>query len=406
MIKAGRFTAGAIMVAFGIGLLLNQITDTDYISAMFRYWPLILIALGVEYLIISAVNRKGDRQVQFAFMSVVGAVVISFVVGTLVQGQLLFNVSADGVNFLKGKRFEKETYYYAPDSSTQNIKIENMLGDVTIEQGEGDRIEVRTIVYVRHGNEASAQKIADQSEVRFVSGSTLIIQTEAERYRAFLFNNRPQMDLHITLPKQSTGYNYEVKLKNGDFEASDITASNELSVSTTNGDVFITNIKANTYIETTNGEIEGSVVVGNVYMKTTNGDIEALELDGDVELRTTNGDIVLEGATGRVQLATTNGDIEIFDANRAVIASTTNGDIMIQSHSVGGDWNVKTNNGNIELKVPADGSFRVAGRTGNGKLRTDLDLKISKKEISGSIGSGTYLLDLTTQRAIEIFTLN
>ncbi len=56
--RVGSVTAGLSMVAFGVMLLLHSLLGIMSYSAIFSWWPLILIGMGIELLISNFLQRK------------------------------------------------------------------------------------------------------------------------------------------------------------------------------------------------------------------------------------------------------------------------------------------------------------------------------------------------------------
>ena len=126
---------------------------------------------------------------------------------------------------------------------------------------------------------------------------------------------------------------------------------------------------------TTNGAITISGLSGDVEVKTTNGPVQAIALSGAIDARTTNGtlDVGLAALSGRrVSLRATNGPLELRlpkDGGADVSASTTNGSIHLTGNMAvstreasrgrvaarinGGPVEIETTNGGIRIRAGA-----------------------------------------------------
>jgi hypothetical protein len=70
-----------------------------------------------------------------------------------------------------------------------------------------------------------------------------------------------------------------------------------------------------------------------------------------------------------------------------------NGRINIRSNDFGGDWDIYSAVGDIDLYLPLTGNYTVEGSSGYGDIVTDLPgLVIDKKNLSGQIGTGEFKL--------------
>ena len=66
-IRVGRYTAALLLVCTGVLLLLDEWRGTDYIFMLQRWWPLLFILLGVEYIVRYTLSRLLGRRKEFRF---------------------------------------------------------------------------------------------------------------------------------------------------------------------------------------------------------------------------------------------------------------------------------------------------------------------------------------------------
>lgn len=127
-------------------------------------------------------------------------------------------------------------------------------------------------------------------------------------------------------------------------------------------------------------------------------------------LRTVNGSVTTDGAGGGQLLRSTNGRITVRAAHDSVEAHTTNGSIQVELVETPGhlDVDLGSTNGSITLALPRGAGGRVAARTVNGSVRSELPLTIegaaSRKRLYGRLdASGPGSIDLrTTNGSIRI----
>ncbi|RAV17650.1 DUF4097 family beta strand repeat-containing protein [Paenibacillus contaminans] len=372
MLKVGRYTAAALMVLVGALLLIDQSTGSSYLAKAVEWWPAVLIALGVEYMLFSFIYHKGERQLKLDLGGVMIAVIIAaIVVGTTQAGKISFDwfnvVSGNG-----GQKFEKEATTVPLASGTEQIELDNTNGPIYIKSGAVTGILIEATVYVDMSDTAEAEKIADLSKIEYKEGSKLHIEAKGEPYSGKLGIRRtPRMDLVVTVPETS-GYDFDFETRNGKIEVDRIAAKSRLKLQTTNGSLTLTDIN------------------GNTEARTTNGSINAANIKGDAELKTTNGSVDISQVEGKVKVESTNGKIILDQAGREVIAITSNGKIEARSNTIGGDWELRTTNSKVETELPSTGNFTVDGATTNSSVDTDLPLSKDKNSIEGKIGTGEH----------------
>jgi hypothetical protein len=132
---------------------------------------------------------------------------------------------------------------------------------------------------------------------------------------------------------------------------------------------------------------------------TSNGPIHVNSIDAPAHLRTSNGPVRVVGVKGAIDVQTSNGPVNITDAAGPATLRTSNGPIELSMDSIA-DVRASTSNGPITLRIPSSAGAALRARTSNGPIDTDFDLRnedrISKHNISGTIGSGGPMLDLST----------
>jgi hypothetical protein len=142
----------------------------------------------------------------------------------------------------------------------------------------------------------------------------------------------------------------------------------------------------------------------------------------DLKLGTHNGVVVIANITGRVNAATHNGEVTTEKISGTTVIETHNGSVICKE--ISGDAQLKTHNGSIKASyseagpsvcdisivayngsinfaAPADFSAQVDASTHNGAVNTDLAItvkgKVSKRKLTGTIGTGQGKLHLETR---------
>lgn len=391
MKKVGKYTAALLLVAVGVLLLIDFTMDTNWLGKAANWWPLIIIGLGLEYLILGLFARDPEKKVGIAFGNLFFSVLLSLGVLIFTQASS-FNVFGNwgihigGISLAdeSGIKYEKETVV-SLDSQVKRVKLQNHNGHVIMAAGDVQHIEIEIDLYVPKSLEDEAEDIVNNSKiVTNNAGSTLELRADGKEYRLFGVKQKPRMNLTVTVPRDHA-LDYELDLVNGKVQADGINIIDTFKADTTNGAIVISNMN------------------GNVVADTTNGTVTVTDVKGDVHADTTNGKVILERISGVVNAETTNGSIEMNDVRDAVTADTTNGSVIVRTNQLGGNWKLDTTNGKIEVFLPEDASFQVKGETSWGKITSDFPLDIDKKNASGSVNGGTYKLHIDTNSSIGIY---
>ncbi|MFH1718796.1 MAG: DUF4097 family beta strand repeat-containing protein [Planctomycetota bacterium] len=239
-------------------------------------------------------------------------------------------------------RYETTVQLSAPLSAGSTFAAQTHNGSITIEGADVSDCSVTATIVGQAGTEEEAQEIAEKTKVTLEpSGNTLTAKIEKPTLR---MNQSVSVSLDITVPNK-------------------------------------TNLKLTTH----NGAVEITNITGTIDAITHNGKVTATAVDGSATLETHNGSITSREISGDAQLKTHNGSVKAFYSEAA--QSVCNISIV-------------TYNGSIEFAAPPDFSGHVRASTSNGSVHTDLPItisgKMSKSEITGTIGTGEGKLHLET----------
>jgi len=161
-------------------------------------------------------------------------------------------------------------------------------GGIRVEGWDGTEIRVQARVTTRARSDGDAAELAREVEVLSAPGR---LSTEGPRTRG----------------RTSWSVSYRIQVPVG----------TELDLSTTNGGISVTGVRAAVEVRSTNGGIRLEDVEGSVRARTTNGGVQAFfspgaALQHDTDLQTTNGAVSLHlpaGVSARIEASTRNGGI-------------------------------------------------------------------------------------------------
>lgn len=132
-------------------------------------------------------------------------------------------------------------------------------------------------------------------------------------------------------------------------------------------------------------------------------------VNSTVDLETKRGDIHVRGVQGSMVRAhiTLEGDIQLTDI-RSVFVQAENimGDILFDGELVsGGSYDVKSMQGNINIRIPDDSSFRLVATapltrsiTLGSFAHSGLSFLSDGRKVVGNVGDGRSSLNITNQR--------
>lgn len=380
--KVGRWTVAGALIVIGVTLLLNQWAETNLFLQMIPWWPVLLIALGIEVMVSYSRGKEDGRRRKF---DVAGLIVLSLIVvvgaGTALAQDLGFNISfRDGFNVAIGENGEPHELerLVIPVKEQQLLKLENDNGSIDIAAYDGNDVVVEPTLLLSAKREGKLEKI--KKEVRFdvnEKGHVMSVEVKRSKSQFSLFN----------LFRGDDFYAVRLQVK--------VPRALAVDAKTLNGKVVAQDVRGDVTLESLNGDIQIAKIEGNAVLETANGSIRGTDVSGSVHAETSNGSIHLQNVSEAVEVETTLGSIDLTDVAAAVRAETSAGSIVINSRKIGGNWRVFTSAGKIDVTLPETADARIRAETTLGKVTSDFPLDGGKGH-RGSVGNGTYDIDLET----------
>ena len=248
---------------------------------------------------------------------------------------------------MKAMRQEEATFAVGDlaviDADTSN-------GEVTVRGVEGAQ-EVHVVVTLR--TRGDTEEAAEERLDEIVYHATQDGQTVRLQYKA------SEQDKDV---RRWSGVDFEVT----------VPVATRVDADTSNGAITVETVSGRLDLDTSNGAIAILEVTGDVFADTSNGRISMSEVTGDVHADTSNGRIKLERISGTVRADTSNGDIELETIEGEVDADTSNGSIHYEGVPVGTNNTLRTSNGSITVRIPAETSIALKVDAEEGSIRSSL----------------------------------
>lgn len=416
--RIGRITLGLIFIAIGIVWALSRTYNFSIVNEVLKWWPLVLISLGVEIILWNIINGRANARLQVDVFSIILIIIVAVVCAGMYSGR---NIFKGEINFGNGSIFRSYKYEtklkktYTVDAKDKTaLHISDEYGDIKVDKSTSQNVEVEADIRIRNNDEEYAKKISD-SIVVISKDDPINIKTSIQQF----LGDRSKVegitvDYIIKVPQ-----NLSVQIDNqyGDVSLSNmskdvvindqngnISAQNVLSnlkVKDLYGDITVNNISGDVNIQDKNGNIRCSSTK-NLDVKNEYGDVTAEDVKGNVTVNDKNGKIKIKNASGDAKIDNQYGDVTVEDAAGEIGISDKNGSITAKRTDVN-DKNVTIDNqyGDVTLKLPKDqgGQFNVSNEYGD--LDNDFGLSVSKsnndnkKTINGSVGSGKAVFSIT-----------
>ncbi len=145
-------------------------------------------------------------------------------------------------------------------------------------------------------------------------------------------------------------------------------------------------------VRTVQGQIQIEKLKGDVAAETDTAKIRVNDIgSAHVHLRSLNGPIIVSNVrNGHVELTSIGGSIDMNAVNGPYVsANTTDGNITYRGNLGGaGDYSLTTHKGDINLFLPAAGSYPINARSVKGTVESDFQSQANSPEgASSPVGS-------------------
>ncbi|HEV2297527.1 MAG TPA: DUF4097 family beta strand repeat-containing protein [Candidatus Acidoferrales bacterium] len=438
---------GLLLILLGVLFLFSELRpEWDLWDFFYRYWPLLLILLGIaKFFDHFMATRTGEvRPPAITGGEIALIIVLFFVLGSIVAVHRVKRQLPDlGIDVDMGDMFEHPydwTTSLPVESARPNevVSISTPRGNISVHPSADDKLHVIVHKTASASDESEARKRADAVNVTVTatSGGYEIRPQESGDQAS-----RVRVDLEVQLPSQSSitaqashgnitviqmNGPLTVNSRSGDLDIHDITG--DVSLDMSHGDTRLMNVRGNVRLNgagteldltqisgdvTINGDFFGPIRARNVskslrytssrtnlllehlsgQVELDSGDLNVTDLPGSIQLTTSNKDVSLDNVTGHIELTGRRGNITVQ------FATPPREDVRITNDSA-----------NIEVTLPAQSSFDIMAVSRSGEIENDFQgaaLKITTtgdtKVLQGSYGTrGPHITLNNTYGTISI----
>jgi DUF4097 and DUF4098 domain-containing protein YvlB len=406
---------GAALILFGgVALAVTLQSATNPLTLYGRFWPLLLGVVALVEIIRHYSYKPGMGESRPALFSagklaLVGLIVVSGLAANRLaeaNPNFIARISMPaGLDRIRDDLFGEEYTFDALSGAAQLpagglVSISNRYGDVVVEAGDGDRVEVTVTPAVHAYDRAAAERVAGQLRLAVANNGTIVD----------VGTNRGEIDHEITT-------NMRVR----------VPKSASLRVAQAHGGITITGVggdRATLAIDATHAPVEIRDVAAAIEIKDAYDKVEVARSSGSLNILGRN-DVVVSDFGGAVRLEDsdsvklanlTSPTVDLVSVDHASVSienvSAPGGDALSASfHGAGaaskvnvqgehtsvavkkvqGDVTVKTTHDDISaqdvtgaLEVDASHASVEATSVGSLRVKTDHD-DVRAKNVAGSV---------------------
>jgi DUF4097 and DUF4098 domain-containing protein YvlB len=437
-----------VLIAIGVVLLLRNfgvISTYGFWMWFSRYWPLLLILLGLvklgEYAWARQTGNPPPRTGGGAIVFLVFFVIFGLTatrasrVDWRGMGKDMGADDPDVENFFNGvfgNRYDFTDSFSQPVSAATQIKILANRGDIKITASSDDQVHAIVQKALRSGSQGDANKLNEGTHPKFEQqGTVAVLDLTSGNFQ------RGQFDLDLQLPRATA---LSVNTHHGDITVSQRDSS--VDVTTDRGDINLDQVKGDAAVHLRHGSITAKNIGGNVTLdgsisntsisdvrgsvsmsgtywgdmelarvakqvrfNTSRTDLQFNRLDGEFNMQP--DDLRANGVTGPFRLETKSKAVHLEDTTGDIHIQDRNATIELRPKSPVGAIDVANVHGEIKVVLPANAAFQLDAQSISGDIENDFGIKVdnSRRDTSakGSVGKGGPTISLRTERGtIEV----
>jgi hypothetical protein len=162
---------------------------------------------------------------------------------------------------------------------------------------------------------------------------------------------------------------------------------------TSDAAVEFSNMTASLRFEMEGGTLYGKGNQGSVRVRARRTEVKLEGITGAVDLDTTNAVVLMQKITGPMTAVLYGADAQLLELSGALQLDIGGGNAEVAWGAITGDADslLKTNNGDLVVRFPANASCRVTARSSSGRITSDIPTikaPADATEIQGALGQG------------------
>jgi DUF4097 and DUF4098 domain-containing protein YvlB len=419
------------LIVIGLLFLLRNFGYTIPLFHNFaRYWPLLLVVIGLIRLAEYFAARGGQRPAPRLGAGTVFLLVVVIAAGIGVSrafhvrndfnwGSLRDNVDVDdNLMHMFGSEYtyDGEVTQAVPAGGAVRVNCDR--GNITVSSWDQPQVKVVFHKRIFAGSQGEADSTNRSTTPRVqLQGNAVEVQGNTEAAGA----KGVAADLEVFAPLKA---DVDVTARRGDVSVAQRTG--EVRVNSLRGDVTVDQVTGNVNVTTQHGSLHASNVTGSLAadgrlddlsldtitgsvlvtadifgdtrlsklekgatIRTSRTELQLARLDGDLTMDT--GDLQGDGVQGPFSLSTKAKDVSLRNSKGDIHIDDDHGDIDLESTSVAslGNMDLTTHHGDVHLRLPAKANFQFQIVTRHGDISSDFENVRSENRTGSSTAAGT-----------------
>lgn len=420
-----------LLIAIGVLFLLRNfgvIPRPAFWLWFARYWPILLIVLGVVRLFEYVWARQSGNPPPRMGAGAIVFLVFFIIFGLTTTG--ISRVNWEGVRDdwdidlgdngdvfgIFGNHYEFSDNFSQPISATQ-VRIINNRGDIKITASSDNQIHAIIQKKLRSNSQQDADHLNQATHPQLTQqGSVAILDLSGGDYQ------HGDFDLELQVPRTIA---LAASTHHGDLTVSQRDANVELS--TEHGDVSFDQVKGDAVVRLRHGSVRAKDIGGNITLDGSVSDTSIADVRGSVTMSGTYwGDMELAHIAKQVRFTTSRTELQLnrldgeFNMQPDDLrANSLTGPFRLQTRSkavhlddISGEVHIENRNatvelrpksplatidvsnihGEIKLELPDNAGFQLDAQSLGGEIDTDFDVRVDNTHrdatAKGTVGKG------------------
>jgi DUF4097 and DUF4098 domain-containing protein YvlB len=419
-----------LIVIGGLFLLRNFGFSIPLFHGFVKYWPLLLVLIGLVRLAEFFAARRALRPAPVMGGGTVFLLVIVIAIGAgltaALHGRNEINWGSvrdhvdidDDVMHLFGNEYTYDGEVTQEIPAGGAVRVNCDRGNITVNNWDHPQVKVVYHKRIFAGSRSEADSTNQSTAPRAqIEGTTVEVQGNTEGAGP----KGVASDIEVYVPVKA---DVDLSARRGDVSVSQRTG--DVKVSSQRGDVTLDQVVGNVNVSTKHGSLHVSNVTGNVTadgrlddlavdsisgtvfitadifgdtrlsklqkrvtIRTSRTDLQFAKLDGDLTMD--SGDLQGDGLLGPVSLSTKAKDVNLRNLKGDIHIDDDHGDINLESRSEAalGNLDLTTHHGDVHLLLPSKANFQYQVVTRHGDISSDFESVRSESRTGASTATGT-----------------
>ncbi len=304
--RVGTFSLGILLVIIGLLILFGGIKGVSGALLILKFWPVILISIGIEVLYFVYRNKGAEVKLKYDVLAI-------FIFITLVMissGVFIFNEFMDDevsnviMGDIKSKAYSdmmiKEYEYNKKD--IESIVIENS-GNISIKKSNDNKIRIKTSVVVKANSKEVAEEYKEKViDIKVEDGVLQISDFNQEAINRLVDIGEINTNYELFMPE-----NIQIDLENNNGSIDINGINNKLDICMRGSTLTGNNITGDINIREGNGysyrSIDLSHIKGNIHLDTKGQNITLNNITGNLSGKVESDNMKVDGLKGKCELS-------------------------------------------------------------------------------------------------------